>query len=76
VAPRVLPDGVERQRRHVERDGVEDDGGSLAVPAAQRVGEDGRGERQERDDHEQQRVQEQDGPVGHADVVEHDVKAG
>ena len=45
---RVLPDRVERQRRHGERDAVEDNGGSLAVSAAQRPGKHGRGERKER----------------------------
>jgi hypothetical protein len=29
------------QGRHGERDAIEDDGGSLVVPAAERVGEDG-----------------------------------
>ena len=32
----VLPHGVERQRRHVERDAVEEDGRSLAI-ASQRI---------------------------------------
>jgi hypothetical protein len=35
--------------------------------------QDGGGERKERHDHKQQGVQEQDDPVGDADVVEHDV---
>jgi hypothetical protein len=59
--------------RQVERDAVEDDGGSLAVSAAQRPGKDGGGERKERHDHQQQGVQEQHDPVGCTDVVEHDV---
>jgi hypothetical protein len=71
VATRVLPDGVERQRRQVERDAVEDDRGSLAVSAAQRPREDGRGERKECHDHQHQGVQEQYRPVGCTNVVEH-----
>ena len=51
----------------------EDDGGSLAVSAAQRPGKDRGGERKERHDHQQQGVQEQYEPVGCTDVVEHDV---
>ena len=41
----------------------EDDGGSLAVSAAQRPGKDRGGERKERHDHQQQGVQEQYEPV-------------
>jgi hypothetical protein len=37
VTARVLPDGVKRQRRQVERDAVEDDGRSLAVFAPARL---------------------------------------
>jgi hypothetical protein len=76
VPARVLPDGVEGQGRHVERDAVEGDGRSLAVSAAQRPGEDRCGEREERHGHQQQRVQEQHDPVGRSDVVEHDVVVG
>jgi len=71
-----VPDGVERQGGHVERDAVEDDGRPLAVAVAQRPGEDGRGEREERHDHQQQGVQEQHRAVGAADVVEHHVVVG
>src|SRR5215472_1827859 len=76
VAARVLPDRVERQGRRVEHDAVKDDRGPLAVPAAQRPGQDGRGERKERHDHQQQRVEQQYDPVGSADVVEHDMVVG
>jgi hypothetical protein len=73
VTARVLPDAVERERRHVESDAVEDDGGSLAVSRAQRLRKDGGGEGKERHDHQQQGVQDQNDPVGYANVVEHDV---
>jgi hypothetical protein len=76
VPPRVLPDGVERQRRHAECDAVEDDGGSLAVSAAQRPGKYGGAERKKRHDHQQQGVQQEYEPVGCTDVVEHDVVVG
>jgi hypothetical protein len=55
---------------------IEDDDGSLAVCVAECSGEDGGGERKERDDHQQQGVQEQYDPVGCTDVVEHDVVVG
>jgi hypothetical protein len=71
VTVRVAPDGVERQRSQIERQAVEDDGGSLAVSTVQRFGENGSGERKERHDHQQQGVQEQYSPVGCTDVVEH-----
>ena len=47
VTGRGLPDGVECQRRHVERDGVEAAGDSLPVSTAQRLGDDAGSERNE-----------------------------
>jgi hypothetical protein len=73
VATCVLPDGVERERRHREGDAVEDDCGSLTISASLRPGEDGGGEGKERDDHEQQGVQEKYDSVGRTNVIEHDV---
>src|SRR6516165_579041 len=39
VAPGVPPDEVEQQGSHLEHDAVHNDGGALALPAAERVGE-------------------------------------
>lgn len=55
---------------------MEDDGGALSVSGAEGVRQDGCGERQERDVHQQQGVEEQHHPVGDPDVVEHDVMVG
>jgi hypothetical protein len=46
------------------------------VSGAEGGGQHGGGERQERDVHQQQGVEEQHHPVGAADVVEHDVMVG
>jgi hypothetical protein len=55
---------------------VEDDGGALPMPGAEGGGQHRGGERQERDVHQQQGVEEQHCAVGAADVVEHDVMVG
>jgi hypothetical protein len=46
------------------------------VSGTERARQNGSGERQERDVHQQQGVEEQHHPVGAADVVEHDVMVG
>jgi hypothetical protein len=73
VTTRVLPDAVERQRRHVKRDAVEDDRGTLAVSLAEGACKNGGREREKRHHHQQQGVEEQHETVGGTDVVEHDV---
>jgi hypothetical protein len=52
---------------------VQDDGGALSLSVTERVGQNGSGEREERDVHQQHGVQEQQQPVGVPDVLEQDV---
>jgi len=73
---RVAPDHVEQNGCQQKRHAMEDDGGALPVSGAEGGGQNGGGEGQERDVHQQHGVEEQHRPVGAADVVEHDVMVG
>jgi hypothetical protein len=72
----VPPDEEEEDRPQGERRAIEDNRGALASAIAERFGQDRRGERQERDRHQQQGVAEEQNPVGRPDVVEHGVVVG
>src|SRR5437867_3881356 len=72
IMTRVPPDDVEQNGRQFKREAVEDDSSALPVTVTELLGQNGGGERQERDVHQQRGVQEQHYPVGATDVVEHD----
>src|SRR5581483_9052452 len=76
IVTRVPPDEVEQDGRQFKGDAVQDDGDALAVSIVECLGQNGGGEGQERDVHQQQGVEEQHRPVGTTDVVEHDVMIG